>query len=329
MASSRSGKAPRPKARTSRASARSAGTRKRAPRTRGDGAAARGGRLQGKVCLVTGAGTGIGEAIARKFVREGARVVVNGLPGDPVEDVASSLGANAIAVAADVSTEAGAQKAVQAALDKWKRLDVVVNNAGVFLVMAPVEDYPVDDFDQTLRMNVRSAFLVTRAALPHLQDKGGVVLFTGSEAGIIGQEDNAPYAGTKAWLHAFAISLAVEQAMHGIRANCVCPGPIDTAWTHAATGAIDRETEQEFAKMNPLGRLGTPEEVANVFAFLASDEASYVNGALWLVDGGDTVGKGLPGEEAPRAVRAPPRGKLHLAHAHEGTRNLPLRSPAA
>ncbi len=281
-------------------------------------------RLEGKVAIVTGAGTGIGEAIAHKFAKEGANVVVNGLPDDPIQDVAEALneyGGEAIAYAGDISEESHAQACVQAAIDKYGRLDVLVNNAGVFLVTGETQDYPIDVFDKTIRANIRSAFLMTKYALPHLQKTQGNIVSTGSEAGFNGLAQNSPYGGTKGWMHSFIKGVAVEQAKYGVRANCVCPGPIDTAWTHKETGPMDGQMEEMLINATPMARRGTPEEMANVFAFLASDEASYVTGALWLADGGITVAKGAVGQQTPDSLRQAPQGELRLDHSKQGLEN--------
>lgn len=294
----------------------------------GNGSGKNRGRLEGKVAIVTGAGTGIGEAIAHKFAKEGARVIVCGLPDDPVEDVAKAIRANkgeAVAFGADVSEESGARACVDLALKKFKRLNVLINNAGVFLDNAMTDDYPIEDFDETIRMNIRSAFLMTRFALPHLQKTRGNIVSAGSESGCIGLANNTPYGGTKGWMHAFMRGVAVEQAKNGVRANCVCPGPIDTAWTHKETGPMDRKMEIGLIQAVPLARRGTPEEVANVYAFLASDEASYVTGALYLVDGGTTVAKGPVGDEVPKKLRKEPKGVLDLKHSRDGLRNKKTR----
>jgi NAD(P)-dependent dehydrogenase (short-subunit alcohol dehydrogenase family) len=282
------------------------------------------GRLAGKVAIVTGAGTGIGEAIALKFAREGARFVLAGLPGDPVKEVASQIrneGGEAIAYSGDLSNEGSAKQCVQVAQKTFGRLDVLVNNAGVFLDNAMTEDYPVADFDLTVWMNIRSAFLMTRFALPLLQELRGTVISAGSESGMIGLAHNTPYGGTKGWMHAFMRGVAAEQAQNGVRANCVCPGPIDTAWTHKETGPMDTKMEKSLIQATPLARRGTPEEVANVYAFLASDEASYVTGALFVVDGGTTIAKGPVGDLVPERLRKEPKGVLKLKHSRDGLRN--------
>src|SRR5437588_1844013 len=282
------------------------------------------GRLQSKVAIITGAGTGIGEAIAHKFAREGANIIVSGLPDDPIEDVARAIrekGGEAIPKAGDVSDENSAWACIELALSRFKRIDILINNAGVFLDNAMTEDYPLEDFDRTIRMNIRSAFMMTRFSLPHLQKTRGNIVSAGSESGMIGLAQNTTYGGTKGWMHAFMRGVAVEQAQNGVRANCVCPGPIDTAWTHKETGPMEKQMETALIQATPLARRGTTEEVANVYAFLASDEASYVTGALYFVDGGTTIAKGPVGDLVPQRLRRGPKGELDLEHSREGLRN--------
>jgi NAD(P)-dependent dehydrogenase (short-subunit alcohol dehydrogenase family) len=282
------------------------------------------GQLQDKVAIVTGGGTGIGEAVCRKFAREGARVVVCGLPDDPIADVVTDIlndGGAAIPFAGDVSDDSQAQACIDAAIDEYGRLDILVNNAGVLVVGAETDKTPVDKFDEHIRCNIRTAFLMTRYALPHLRKTKGNVICAGSAAGINGEPGATTYGGTKGFLHAFMAGVAVEQARYGVRANCVCPGPIDTAWTHKETGAVDETIEKSLITSVPFGRRGTPEEVANVYTFLASDAASFVTGALWMVDGGLTQSKGAIGAVASREASTPPPGTIDLHHSHDGTRN--------
>jgi NAD(P)-dependent dehydrogenase (short-subunit alcohol dehydrogenase family) len=288
-------------------------------------------RLKDKVAVVTGAGTGIGEAIACKFAKEGASVVVAGLPTDPVDDVGGRItrdGGQAIAYKGDLADEANAKACVQVAIDSFGKLDILINNAGVLDAVSSVDAFPLEKFDAMLRNNVRTAFLLTRFAIPHLQKTRGNIVFAGSEAGINGTPMATPYGGTKAFLHAFAKGVALEQAPHGVRANCICPGPIDTAWTHHETAPMDAQTEQLYIKATPMARRGTPEEIANIYAFLASDEASYVTGALWLADGGITPAHGNPGELMPKELASAPKTTLPLAHSHDGNRNKKIHRAA-
>lgn len=287
------------------------------------------GRLAGKVALITGGGTGIGEAICLKFAQEGARVIISGLSDDPIHEVARKIkesGGEAVAIGADVSEEDGAKNAINAAISNYGKLDVLVNNAGVFIATAETDKYTLDDFDRTVKNNIRSAFLMTKYALPHLQKTNGNIVSAGSEAGVVGIPNNTPYGGTKAWMHAFMKGVAAEQAKYGVRANCVSPGPIDAAWTHSEAGPMDKESEESNTQATPMGRRGTPEEVANVYAFLASDMASYVTGATYLVDGGIAIGKGAIGDKAPDDLTDEPESELQPSHAIGGLRdkNTPM-----
>jgi NAD(P)-dependent dehydrogenase (short-subunit alcohol dehydrogenase family) len=281
-------------------------------------------QLENKVAIVTGGGTGIGEAICRKFARDGARVVINGLDDDPINDVVKAIveeGGDAIAFAGDVSDEKKARTCVETAIERFGKLDVLVNNAGILLVAAQTDDMTADQFDDHLRANVRSAFLMTKYALPHLRKTKGNIICASSEAGVKGEPGNTTYGGTKGFLQAFVAGVAVEQAKDGVRANCVVPGPIDTAWTHKETGAVTEDIEKTLIAATPLGRRGTAEEVANVYAFLASDAASFVTGALWTVDGGITVAKGPVGGMVKPELAKPPKPTIPLRHTYDGTRN--------
>lgn len=287
------------------------------------------GRLEGKVAIVTGGGTGIGEAIAHKFAREGAKVVVAGLPGDPVEEVAQAIaahGGTAAAFSGDVAEADQAKACIAETVTRFGKLDILINNAGVFPEIAECQLFSVEAFDYIVRNNIRTAFMMTKFALPHLQKTRGVVIATGSEAGAVGEPTAAPYGGSKGFLHAFMRGIAYEQGRYGVRANCVCPGPIDTAWTHKETGPMDEQMEQQTLAGTVLGRRGTVEEMANVFAFVASDEASFMTGALVFADGGTTIAKGWPGRQVEPFVKEQPQLSLDLRHSHDGLKNKPVEN---
>ena len=287
-------------------------------------------RLEGKVAIVTGGGAGIGEAISKRFAAEGAAVVVCGLETDPVRTVVDEIqlyGGKAVGYLGDISIEEKAEECVQLALEDFGKLDILINNAGVFPATAELDKYPVEAFEYMIKNNIYTTFMMTRVALPHLQKTRGNIVSAGSEAGWMGIAENTPYGGTKGFIHAFMKGVSTEQAKHGVRANCVCPGPVDTAWTHKETGPMNAKMEKQIVDGTPLGRRGTPEEIANVYLFLASEEASYVTGALYFVDGGITNSKGPHGAEVPSHLRREPESELHLKHAKDG--HTKIRDAAA
>jgi NAD(P)-dependent dehydrogenase (short-subunit alcohol dehydrogenase family) len=280
-----------------------------------------GDRLKGKVAIVTGGGSGIGEAICKKFAREGASIVVAGFPEDPVEAVVKEIqkeGGTALPFTADISTEANAKRCVETAISQYGKLDILVNNAGVFPEVNMLQDFSEEAFEYMLKNNVKTAFVMSKAALPELHKTKGNIVSAGSESGVLGIAQNTPYGGTKGFIHAFMRGLAVEQAQFGVRCNIVGPGPIDTAWTHESTGPMDSKMVKMMKEATPMGRRGTPEEVANVYLFLASDEASYVTGATYMVDGGITIAKGGVGSQADSEMKEEPKGELNLEHSKDG-----------
>jgi NAD(P)-dependent dehydrogenase (short-subunit alcohol dehydrogenase family) len=282
-------------------------------------------RLNNKVAIITGGATGIGEAISKKFAKEGALVIVNGFPEDPVNEVVDAIakdGGKAVAFVADISIEENARECVGFTKRMYGRLDILINNAGAFPAMEEVDTFPTDAFEYMLKNNIRTAFLMTKYAIPELQETKGCIVFAGSESGELGLARNTPYGGTKGFIHAFMKGVAVEQAQYGVRANCVCPGPIDTAWTRKSEGPMERQDEKMVIAATPLGRRGTPEEVANVYVFLASDEASYVTASLYPVDGGITAAKGPIGKKAKRSVTKEPEGQLDLQHSMDGATDM-------
>lgn len=277
-------------------------------------------RLEGKVAIVTGGGSGIGEAVSKKFASEGASVVVAGLPEDPVEEVSNEIqeeGGTAIPFTGDLSVLAVAKSCVDVAVKQYGKLDILVNNAGTFPETNLLSEFSEEAFDYLLKNNIRTAFAMSKAALPELQKTKGNIVSAGSESGVLGIAQNAPYGGTKGFIHAFTKGLAAEQAQNGVRCNIVSPGPIDTGWTHKETGPMDAQMEQMVTKGTLMGRRGTPEEVANVYLFVASDEASYVTGAIFPVDGGTLIAKGPAGDQASESMKTQPDGQLNLKHSKE------------
>ncbi|MGK7392432.1 MAG: SDR family NAD(P)-dependent oxidoreductase [Candidatus Cyclobacteriaceae bacterium M2_1C_046] len=277
-------------------------------------------RLKGKVAIVTGGATGIGEAITRLFVKEGAKVIIAGYPADPLADLYLELEdeGDVKIFKGDLSKPEEAEKCVQSALDHFDKLDILINNAGIFPATSELQQYPDEAFESLLNNNIKSAYYMSKKALPELHKTHGCIVSAGSESGSLGLDKNTPYGGTKGFMHAFMKGLAVEQGRHGVRVNCVAPGPIDTAWTYKDKGPMDEDMEEGVVDAVIMGRRGSPEEVANVYLFLASDEASYVTGAVFPVDGGTLVAKGAVGDDAHDFFKNPPKGKLNLKYKYEG-----------
>jgi 2-hydroxycyclohexanecarboxyl-CoA dehydrogenase len=243
------------------------------------------GRLDGKIAIVTGAGQGIGKAIAEKLAAEGATIVVSDLDEATAKATASAL-PGAVAVRADVTDRPGVQAMVDGIVQQFGRVDVLVNNAGWDKASAFVDSDPAD-WERAIAVNLFGVLHTCKAVLPLMAGQGGgAVVNLGSDAGRVGSSGEAVYSAAKGGVIAFTKSLAREMARHQVRVNCVCPGPTDTALFASFAGPKLREA---LTKAIPFRRLGQPADVANVVAFLASDEASFVTGQTISVSGGLTM----------------------------------------
>jgi NAD(P)-dependent dehydrogenase (short-subunit alcohol dehydrogenase family) len=254
-------------------------------------------RFRGQVAAVTGGGSGIGLGIARRFTREGARVVVLDVNVDAAEAAASEMGGTygqAMALHLDVSDKASVDAAVERILETWGQIDVWVNSAGVFCAGCIADTPDLDEWERIVAVNLTGMFLCCQAvARPMIAQGSGNIINISSIAGKIGFPEEAGYCGTKAGAIGLTRSVAVELAAHGIRANAICPGNIRTPMLEAVDESIclsegwERGTFlKQTAERIPLGYIGDPEDVAAVAAFLASDDASFIVGQAINPDGG-------------------------------------------
>jgi NAD(P)-dependent dehydrogenase (short-subunit alcohol dehydrogenase family) len=250
-------------------------------------------RLDGKVCIVTGAGSGIGRATALRFAQEGARLVVNDLRPEYLARLAGELGGGHEALAGDVALEETAERLAGAALERFGRIDVLVNNAAVHHI-GDIDRVSSEEFDRIVRVNLKSMFFTCKHVIPTMvAQRSGSIVNLASNSAFIGQEMGEPvestwlYNVTKAGVRQLSVSLATRYAADGIRVNSVCPGAVRTQILRHE-GIEDDEPIWEAARVHatPLLRVAEPAEIAAAILFLASDESSFVTGAPLIVDGG-------------------------------------------
>ena len=249
------------------------------------------GRLNGKVAIVSGGARGQGATEAKMFAREGAKVVLGDVldeEGEQVEAQINESGGTATYVHLDVTREGDWRSAVDTAIDRYGKLDILVNNAGI-LISKGLEDTTVEDWDRIMEINAKGVFLGTKQAIPAMRRAGGgSIINISSTAGLVGSPNGSPsYTATKGAVRLLTKSTAIQYAKEGIRCNSVHPGPIDTEMIrHTLTDPT--RLEQRMQRL-PLGRVGTPEDIAYGVLYLASDESSFVTGSELVIDGGTTA----------------------------------------
>ncbi len=247
------------------------------------------GRLDGKVALVTGSARGMGAAFVRRFVDEGAEVVIADVLDDDGAALAAELGDAACYVHHDVTSEASWDEAVRATIEHFGKLNVLLNNAGV-LMWSPMHKVSLEDYMKVINVNQVGCFLGMKAAIrPMREAGGGSIVNTSSTSGIEGMAGVISYAASKFAVRGMTKTAAIELGRFGIRVNAVLPGGINTQMGNPFAREGE-ELEQDYKK-NPIPRIGVPEEVAGMMVFLASDESSFCTGGDFVVDGGYTIGK--------------------------------------
>lgn len=243
-------------------------------------------RVAGKVAIVTGAASGIGLATAKALHAEGAAVVMADINGAE-EDLAHEIGDEALGVHADVTSDEDMRRLVEVTVERFGRVDVICNNAGIDGVMAPIGDNDVENFDRVVAVNLRGVFLGTHHAIRAMTKAGGgggSIVNVSSVAGVAGVPGASAYCASKAGVLGITRAAAVEYASQGIRVNAVCPGVVETPLMRG----VDQASLDAVLASTPMSRLGDPQEVAAMILFLASDESSFITGAVMAVDGGMT-----------------------------------------
>ncbi len=251
-------------------------------------------RLKGKVALITGGTLGMGRATAILFAREGAAVAVTARNEGPGREVVSAIekeGGRAIFVRSDVRVAADCRRVVEATIEAFGRIDILFNNAGVWFPNT-VPDCSEEEWDLTIDVNLKGTFLMSKYALPGMIARGnGVIINNGSGWGLVGGNEAASYCASKGGVVLLTKAMAVDHGRQGIRVNCICPGDVDTPMLRG--DAVQRgQTWDEYMKTatsRPIARIGQPEEIARAALFLASDDSTYVTGAILAVDGGGTA----------------------------------------
>ena len=252
------------------------------------------GEMDGKVAVVTGGASGIGEAAVRLFIKEGARVVIANMQQERGKALANELGNMATFVQVEVRQEQQVKSAIDTAVEDWGRLDCIFNNAGFGGVLGPVEDIPVDEFDMSFDVLVRGVFLGMKHAIPIMKKQGsGSIINTGSIAAVTAGRGPLIYSVCKAAVVQLSKVTAMSLGANSIRVNAICPGYIATPLSTNTVGRPDEKIEERIQGMEyqqPIPRVGRPEDIANMALYLASDRSSFITGQAIVVDGGAATG---------------------------------------
>lgn len=250
-------------------------------------------RLENKTAVITGGAGGIGKATAEIFLNEGASVMLVDLKEEDLKSAVNDLGGkNVYYTVADVSKEEEVKNYAENTRKQFNKVDIFLNNAGIEGVVKPVTDYPVEDYDNLMAVNVRGAWLGMKYIIP-LMEQGGSIIITSSVAGMRGTANVSPYVASKHALVGMAKSLALELAGNNIRVNSVNPSPVDNRMMRSLEEGFSpgsaKEAKTQFEQMIPLGRYADNNDIANLVTFLASDESGFITGAAFPVDGGMTA----------------------------------------
>jgi NAD(P)-dependent dehydrogenase (short-subunit alcohol dehydrogenase family) len=249
-------------------------------------------RLDKKTAIITGGAGGIGKETAKRFLKEGAEVLLVDLNEDDLKKARNDLGEeNVYYVAADVSKVEDVENYTRKAKEQFGKVDIFFNNAGVEGVVKPIGDYPVEEFDKVMAVNVRGVWLGLKFVIP-LMKKGGSIIITSSVAGVRGTANVSPYVASKHALLGITKTLALEVAGDNIRVNAINPSPVDNRMMRSLEEGFSPDdaegVKSQFEQMIPLGRYAENEDIANLVTFLASDESSFITGATYMIDGGMT-----------------------------------------
>lgn len=247
-------------------------------------------RLTGKTAIITGGASGFGAGIVRRFLQDGARVMIADLNGSAASDLAREMGDHAMAQTVDVSDGLSVNDMCRTAVEEWGHVDILINNAGVTHLPTPLDEVSEEDFDRVFNVNMKSVYLTARALVPHMKERAsGAILNIASTAGVSPRPNLNWYNASKGWMITATKTMAVELAPKGIRVNALNPVAGETPLLKSFMGEDTPEMRAKFLSTIPLGRFSTPQDMGNAALFLCSDEASMITGIAMEVDGGRCI----------------------------------------